>query len=129
MIDRTYEIHTGKELTMMLEGKKPMAMFYRIEEEDFDELDGQNFEKYVTEGQIKKFQFSLKYKHKNGRPDSNLLYWVYTLPEEEWRFPVLQKLKTEGEKLWNRDMEIIEGTLLGYTLEENIEHITKMYEK
>ena len=121
MMKRTYEIHTGNELSLMLSGKKPMAIFYRCVGENFDEMDGQDFEKYVSSGQMTKTRFFV---YRSSLP-STLIYTVFTLLGEEWRAQIYRQLKKHDG--WSRDLEIIEGTLLGYNLAENMEHINEMY--
>ena len=121
MMKRTYEIHTGNELSLMLSGKKPMAIFYRCVGESFDEMDGQDFEKYVSSGQMTKTRFFV---YRSSLPRT-LIYTVFTLLGEEWRAQIYRQLKKHDG--WSRDLEIIEGTLLGYNLAENMEHINEMY--
>ena len=116
-MERSYPIHTGNELELMLAGKKPLAMFYRASSEDFDEFEGQNFARYVADGTFQKLRFFLRSSDNNY----TVIYTIYTVAGEHWRAVVLRALKRQD--VWSRDMELIEGTLLGYSLDECAEHL------
>lgn len=115
--------HTGHELELMLAGKKPMAVFYRAVRENFDETGGQNFQKYVKCGDFQKTIFYIS----SGTRPFKLVYSTYTIKGEEWRAQLYKEIKKIGQRIWCKDLEIIEGTLLGYSLEENSNHINLMY--
>lgn len=85
-----------------------MAAFHRGIYEDFDEFSGQNFQRYVDEGTLIKNIFYVN--SKNGK----LIYTVFTVSGELWRFHVYKSLKKSGINKWTRYQEYIEGILFGY---------------
>jgi len=94
----------------MLEGRKPMAIFYRAVGENFDETDGQPFAEHVAAGAMKRTTFFIA----NEGQGFRLKYTAYTLPGEEWRAGLYKQLKKIGQAHWNEDLESIERILLGY---------------
>jgi hypothetical protein len=100
----------GKELQSMLEGNKPMSVFYRAISDMFDEKYGQDFDKFVKSGKMKRLRFYIK----NISQDFVIFYTVYTLPGEEWRAEMYKKLKKVGQNVWNEDLQNIEDILYGY---------------
>lgn len=102
----------GTELELMLAGKKPMAMFYRATHERFDETGGQPFAKYVAAGQITRMHFFVS--NSNSQGPYRIVYFLYTLPGEEWRAQVLKCLIKILQTTWNDELEALEGWLLGY---------------
>lgn len=121
--ETNYPSHTGNELELMLGGRKPMAVFYRAVEEDIDETNGQPFHRYVKSGDLIRTIFYISNPHQRFK----MVYYVYTVKGEEWRAKIYKKIKKIGQEKWCRDLEIIEGTLLGYSLNENMVHIRSMY--
>lgn len=107
----------------MLDGKKPLAVFYRDVKENFDETNGQDFKKFVKSKKILRNYFFI-YNHNRTK---KLIYSTYSLPGEEWRAMAYKLLKKTGQVLWSKDMESIEGILLGYSEDENFNHIKTMY--
>jgi hypothetical protein len=100
----------NNELQMMLDGDKPMSVFYRAVPERFDEKGGQPFDKFVKSGQINRITFYTKNKSQNFR----IFYTVYTLYGEEWRAQMYKNLKKVGQNIWNEDLQAIEDLLYGY---------------
>ena len=45
--------HNGRELELMLRGKKPLAIFSKLSGDKFDVFDGQDFDFFVNSGKIK----------------------------------------------------------------------------
>jgi hypothetical protein len=120
----SFKIHTNMELELMLAGRKPMAIFCRGVRENIDETNGQPFQKYVSAGSINRTVFYIT----NSSQKFKIIYFAYTLPGEEWRVQLYKKLKKIAQTTkWCKDMEIIEGTLLGYAIEENLEHVNSRY--
>lgn len=100
----------GKELQSMLDGSKPMSVFYRATSDMFDEKYGQKFDKFVKLGKIDRLNFYIK----NISQDFIIFYTVYTLPGEGWRAEMYKKLKKVGQNVWNDDLQNIEDILFGY---------------
>ena len=122
--DYSYEIHTNRELELMLAGRKPMAVFGRGVGENIDETNGQPFSKYVESGHMTRTVFYIQ----NSEQKFRIFYNIYTLAGEQWRAELFKQLmKSTQIGKWCQDMEIIEGTLLGYTIEENLEHVNSRY--
>jgi hypothetical protein len=121
--EKSYAMHGGKELELMLAGRKPMAVFYRAVTENFDETDGQPFHKYVKSGEMNRKIFYIQ----NIESSIKLIYYVYTIIGQEWRADIYKSVKKAGQKLWCKDLEIMEGLLLGYSIFENNIHINSMY--
>ena len=112
------ENHTNQELSLMLSGKKPMAVFYRATHEFIDEKGGQDFDRFVREGIFDRTIFYIK------DEDHKIIYYIYTLKSQKWRAKVYKLLKKENSfSGWQDEMEYIEGFLLGYSHEENISHL------
>jgi hypothetical protein len=100
----------NNELQMMLDGDKPMSVFYRAVPERFDEKSGQPFDEFVKSGKINRITFYIK----NRSQDFRIFYTVYTLRGEEWRAEMYKKLKKVGQNIWNEDLQAIEDLLYGY---------------
>jgi hypothetical protein len=96
----------------MLEGRKPMAIFYRAVGEEFDETDGQPFGEYVAAGRMKRTTFFIADEERGFR----MKYTTNALPGEEWRTGLYRQLKKIGQTRWNEDLETIERILLGYPI-------------
>jgi hypothetical protein len=102
----------GTELQQMLNGKKPMAVFYRGVQERFDETGGQPFGKYVASGKMNRTVF---YEWRTNNIGSyRVIYIVYTILGEEWRADMYRALRRVLRTTWNEDLEHIEAKLLGY---------------
>jgi hypothetical protein len=109
--------HEGKELELMLAGKKPLAAFYdelptdgKISEEIIPE---KAFHPYVLNGIIKRLSEDVTlFKDK-----SIVRVVCFCLPDEEWRARFLLWLKREtysGRISHDSSHEYIIGGLLGY---------------
>lgn len=109
--------HEGKELSLMLKGEKPMAVFcddvtdQKTSQEAIIPKDA--FAPYITSGQIKKFEkiFSVQ---KTGK---TLLYVCYTQNAEEWRaqtFFWIKENTLSGTMPNDHVADILIGQLLGY---------------
>ena len=96
-----------------------MAAFSRYAHDTFDETDGQRFEDYVKLGTIEKSRFF----RRDSQNGLNVITTVFTLKEEGWRVPLYRLTMKNLENHWNEDLEILEGTLLGYSLPEMAEHM------
>jgi hypothetical protein len=114
-----YLIHTGFELSLMLEGRKPFAKFAdAYPDEWFDELVGK-FDRFVEDGRLIRRIVTRPFDelaHLPGRPVMESIREVYfALPGEEWRIDAYLLLVQVGTKAgWNDALERYEGSLLGY---------------
>ena len=114
--DIPYLIHTNFELPLMLEGRKPLAVFQDgYPSEWFDEFLAP-FAPFVASGQIICRTVDTPVPDlKQRRPDLEGLRDVYfSLPGEEWRIDAYIDEITNGTGDWNDDLERLQGSLLGY---------------
>lgn len=123
--DVPYLVHTGYELPLMLEGRKPFAKFsdgYPCEWLD-SILD--HFEPFVIEGRIVKRiikeLFATPRRAGNGVIFDGICKAYFALPGQEWRIDAHIHLLEAGLK-WNETLERLEGMLLGYEPWQNDWH-------
>jgi hypothetical protein len=112
--------HTGKELELMLAGKKPFAAFGKFAGETFDATGGQPFEEHVLSGRLEKHRFYRKIPVADDL--KTYVTTVYCLHGESWRVPIYKATMLNLASRWNNELEIIEGILLGYNLDEMVTH-------
>jgi hypothetical protein len=124
--DVPYLVHTGYELFLMLEGTKPFAKFtieYPTEHDDL--LVEALFEPHVQSGVLIRRvmpdePFPKPIQGWGGRVFHGTRKVFYALPGEEWRIDafnlVWEQLKYGP---WNDTLERLDGTLLGYSEEQN----------
>ena len=107
-----YLVQTGFELPLMLEGRKPLAVFG--DAAAWLEKYLSAFDPFVADGRIVKRVID----RSDILPDSIEVYFV--LPGEEWRIDAYIDLFKEAAKSgWSEAMERRQGVLLGYTDWEN----------
>lgn len=120
-----YSNHTGRELELMLAGTKPLAKFYaeisELPEESF--IPEEAFAAHVESGRFVRREMIVEgpFVESLGRP-AKLKYVFFALATQAWRIDamiVLQESFRKSNCWWNEALERIEGTLLGYTDEEN----------
>ncbi|MCA8151637.1 hypothetical protein [Burkholderia contaminans] len=125
-----YLVHTGYELALMVQGRKPFGFI------DFDseyrpsvKLKAR-FDEYVAQGVLHAQEITVDALVRQGRPARRIGQILYTLKGEEWRIPALeffrQNLNRQGDGCEN--MERLEGALLGYEPWQNdwwIEHLAR----
>lgn len=104
-----YQIHTNRELGLMLAGKKPLAMFVdgagRFPECVLRYL--RMFDRHVALGRF------VRRDHLSDAFGAYVSHRIlFALPEEAWRIDEMIALK-ESEQ-WTREHERREGELLGY---------------
>ena len=116
----SYEIHTGRELLMMIQGVKPLSVFSKYTWEEFDPYGGQKFEELHA-------QFGIQ-KQVHLEPDG-LMRIFFCLPGEEWRITAYRNMRED--MFWDGLSSFIvrlEGELLGYTEEQCDEYIEQWEE-
>jgi len=107
-----YLLHTGRELSLMLSGVKPMAYFVYFEGEEFRDPVDEAFDRHVSSRAIIHSEHCLIL---GGAVKRKAVYTIYTLPGEEWRADALMQLrKSASESGWSEERVRLEGTLLGY---------------
>lgn len=119
-----YLVHTGYELVLMLEGRKPLAWMGSEFYPPHQHHDEDRFDRHVALGalhkevQLEPFDEPLRYK--DGRVFEGLRTVYYTLRGEEWRIPAWKLVWEASRKSgWNDHFERLEGMLLGYEEWEN----------
>jgi hypothetical protein len=121
--DLPYQVHTGRELALMLAGTKPLAVF----SDEHPSLHGlkiipeREFEPYVAAGRFVKREDITA-----PGADAPLVRGqrlgtrrvLYALPREAWRIDAYLLLWATAMKSgWNAGFERMEGTLLGYGID------------
>ena len=113
-----YLVHTGYELVLMLEGRKPFTRIdgeyppHRFEAED-------RFDRYVASGllckEVQLEPFGEPLRSRDDRVFEGLRTVYYALKGEEWRIPAWKLVWEASRKSgWNEHFERLEGMLLGY---------------
>lgn len=124
MIDLQAANHTNRELELMLEGKKPLAMFYDEisclpHEEIIPEA---KFEPYVKSGLFARGQETYEDDFHSGLGrNAQIKYVFFAVAAEAWRIPALSlllRVRYQNKSHQSEDMERMESLLLGYTNEE-----------
>jgi hypothetical protein len=124
-----YPVHTNRELELMLAGRKPFAVFAHERVPGFGKADaiaGQDFAPHVAAGRLSEHLRTFSREHP-GSP-LQIDYWFYAVPGEEWRveaFCLIIGLLHRGA--WCPQLEWLEGTLLGYTEEQDLFHLSQRY--
>jgi len=121
-----YQVHTHRELALMLAGKKPLSAFseaYPSLDEERGLIPERAFQTHVESGRIIKrehlFPPNENLPKLRGQP-SGTRRVLYALPGEEWRIDAYLLLWKTAEKVgWGEGFERLEGSLLGYEDWEN----------
>ena len=126
-----YLIHTNRELSLMLKGQKPMAVFAHQKVEGFTKanaLSHQDFTTHVASGLFAEHCRTLEL----GGPSATAVtvdYYFYTATGHDWRanayWQVISTL--HSGRGWCAALERLEGELLGYTDAQNDYHIAQMF--
>ncbi len=110
-----YDIHTNRELGMMLRGAKPLAVF----SDGYDRFPDsmlrylRMFDRHATLGRFVRRDYVEVWTR-----DVAIHVILYATPAEEWRIDAMLDLRRHlGD--WNIERERLFGTLLGYTDEQN----------
>jgi|SRR5262245_9044185 len=125
--DLPYQVHTGRELKLMLEGTKPLAYFYEeypasSKSKDIPE---DLFDQHVAAGRFVKREHVLIDKASERHSKRVVLY---ALPGQEWRIEAfLLLLDTAAKTGWNPGFERMEGSLLGYEEWQNDIFMEQIY--
>ncbi|MFZ2991186.1 hypothetical protein [Ideonella sp.] len=118
--DLPYEVHTGRELELMLSGVKPLAYF--VDEYPADPCEEiipeASFHEHVQSGKLEKREYV---ETLAGAPPANrkdlkgFRCVLYARPNEGWRIDAYIDMKARAKHSgWSEDLERLEGRLLGY---------------
>jgi hypothetical protein len=123
VIDQAAANHTGRELQLMVAGKKPLAMFYgEIGELPHEEIiPEERFAPYVSSGEFVRGETVREGAyHPVLKRNAKVKYVFYALKDEAWRIPAIILVMNAESKLPmpNETTDRITGALLGYTDEE-----------
>ncbi len=111
--DLPYQIHTNRELALMLDGMKPLAAFSEEYPSSTDEsvIPEQLFDRYVADGLFLKREY-VETEILKGYRTRRILY---ARSDEAWRIDAYILLwHTAKVTGWNESLERMEGFLLGY---------------
>lgn len=108
--------HEGRELELMLSGSKPLSMFVECVPVEFEIFPERDFDRLVSQGNLKKRVSMHSAKTPNGQ-DVSVRRVFYALPDEEWRIQAMLLVLDLYDSLvpgWRLDLDRVIGLLLGY---------------
>ena len=109
-----YQVHTNRELGMMLHGTKPLAIFV----DDYGEFpEGvrrylRSFDRHVAAGRFEKREY-VDLRTRGAKEIRRVHVILYALPGESWRIDAMIELHGQLSH-WSSEAERREGELLGY---------------
>jgi hypothetical protein len=125
-----YKVHTNRELLLMLAGTKPLAVFsdtHPSTRPQFEVIPEDVFAPYVEFGRFVRREAIEPPADPMRKP---MRIVCYALPAEHWRIDAYLLLHRVGTKFgWSESCERMEGTLLGYTDEQNDLYIELVYRR
>ena len=130
--DVPYLNHSGFELPLMLDGRKPFSKFADLETSELINRTIMRFAPFVEQGIITK-RIVRRSLHDGTRPsakESTLCELYYALTNEQWRIDAnIALFEAAVTSTWDHTMERREGELLGYTDWQNDWHIAYLESK
>jgi hypothetical protein len=114
-----YLVHTGYELVLMVDGRKPFARMGRELYPPYRHYDEDRFDRYVALGILHKEEELEKFPEpvrlRDGKTAEGTRTVYYTRKGEEWRISAYKLIsKAAARSGWNEQFEHMEGMLLGY---------------
>ena len=108
--------HEGRELELMLEGKKHLSMFLIEDTVEYENYPDKQFDTFVSEG---KFLKDVRVAHypSFGGTEITARNILYASTGEGWRIPAMRMIQDIYENMgpgWRPDLERAIGSLLGY---------------
>ena len=129
MRDVPYLNHSGFELPLMLDGRKPFSKFADLETSEWLNRIIARFAPFVEQGRIIE-RIVRRSMHNATTPSSQrstLCELYYALPDEEWRIDAnIDLFEAAATSTWDHLKERREGELLGYTDWQNDWHINSL---
>jgi len=123
MLDLSAARHVGRELELMLAGRKPLALFYDDAADPAGEaaIPESLFRPYVARGELVMAEHTVDVPDPLLGAPAPVRYVLYALPYEHWRIPAMRlALELHGRTpgLADEGLERMICALLGYTREE-----------
>jgi hypothetical protein len=120
-IDLAAAGHVGRELELMLAGRKPLALFYDDADEPVGAIPEKSFEPHVAEGRFVRDEVVLELPDLELGRRSRVRYVLYAVAEERWRLPAaLLAIRTRYQvnAVADEGLERLLCALLGYSDDE-----------
>lgn len=129
-----YLVHTGYELALMLEGRKPLAVFGDVYPADWLDETASRFEPFVEGGRLLRRvvdePLSARYALAKTDLADTFRTVLVALPDQSWRIEAYLAMEWMAARTgWNKKLERLQGTLLGYEDWQNdwwIEHAPRL---
>lgn len=121
-----YQLHTNRELALMLAGEKPLSVFAGAHPpySEVEEIPERLFDPYVSAGRFVKAEYIEPVQPGAAQMIRRVFY---ALPGEAWRTKAYSLLLATAKKSgWSEGFERMEGSLLGYTDQQNDAYIEFM---
>jgi len=116
--DVPYLVHTEYELALMLEGRKPLAVFSDAYPSAWLEELSARFDPYVADGRFVRRIVDAPFPEpriSGGERSDGIRHVHVALPDEQWRVDAyIQLFEDSGREGWNEARERRQGLLLGY---------------
>jgi hypothetical protein len=124
--------HEDRELELMLNGQKPLAMFTEISPIETGVIPEDEFAPFVQSGRLIMREVFEPTQGMPGRPEKLFIRRVlYAFPEEVWRIEAILLVCEIVARLqrWDEGLERVTGKLLGYSDRQIDVFIEKMSQK
>ena len=121
--------HEGRELELMLEGKKHLSFFFLetgIERSVFPE---DEFDQHVANGFLVKDECIEEFISRETGKMTSARNILYATTREAWRIPAMRMIQDIYHSLgpgWRPDLERVKGSLLGYDRNEVEQFIERL---
>jgi hypothetical protein len=113
--------HAGKELELMLAGRRPLVLFYDDADDPLGAIPEARFAPHVASGTLVRGEAVLQLLDPALGASSRIRYVLYAVPAEQWRIPAaLLALHTrlKVNALADEGLERLLCALLGYSEDE-----------
>ena len=113
--------HLGRELEMMLAGRKPLALFYDDADDPAGGIPEDRFAPHVAAGTLVKGELVLTLADPQLGGAGRVRYVLYALPAEQWRIPaaiLAIQTRFQVNALADEGLERLLCALLGYSDQE-----------
>jgi hypothetical protein len=113
-----YLVHTNFELPLMLEGRKPLAVFHDAYPVNWLSETLARFDPFVHSGRLVRRIIDTPFTEAERTRFPDFQGWrrvFFSLPREEWRIDAFLLVSgVSAQTGWNEALERMEGSLLGY---------------